>query len=97
MILLKTACFSLWLAMMLVLGLAKLKHEPSSTVSLYLDDPGEAELQIFKAMGRLSAGERLSLEISAHNPNRSELYFIASRITRKYPSIFVKVLGATEN
>lgn len=98
MILLKTACFGLWFTMILALTWAKrLKPDSFSLVSLYLDNPEKAEQQIYSTLGQLIAGERLSLEISEHNPARSELCFIASRISQKYPSVMVQVLDGMEN
>lgn len=99
MLLLKTACFGLWFTMMLTLCLAK-KFKPGDScklVFLHLDDPEKAEQQIYSMLKLLMAGEKLQLEISGHNPAWSEIYFIASRISQKYPAICIHVPGIMEN
>lgn len=92
MILLKAFCFGLWLAMILALIWAKrYEQTPFYQVYLYLDNPEIAEGQIYKTLGQLLQGERLSLEISAYNPYCTELLFIASRIGRRYPAVMVQI------
>ncbi len=70
------------------------KTSPCVPVSLLLDDPEKAELQIYSTLRQLISGEKLWLEISSYNPTRPELYFIASRISRKYPAVSIKILDS---
>ena len=91
--LLKTACFGLWLVIMIMLIWAdQAKSRQAVHFSLHLEDPARAEMQIYDSLHQLSSDIQLNLEISAYNPFCAELYLIAACICRKNPSILVKAL-----
>ncbi len=94
LILLKTACFGIWLLMMILLILAdQAKSSQAMLFSLHLADPSRAEMQIYDSLRHLSSDRQLNLQISASNPFCSEIYFIAACIYRKNPSIIIQALS----
>jgi len=101
LILLKTICFGLWFFMMIQLILAyQVKSRQSDLFSLHLEDPTQAEMQIYHSLRHLRPEVQLNLEISEYHPACSELYFIASCISRKNPSISINpswLQGTTTN
>ena len=98
LILLKTTCFGLWFSMMLLLILAyQAKSRYADLFSLHLEDPAQAERQIYDSLRHLSPGVQLNLEISEYQPACAELYFIASCISRKNPAISVQAPRNKEN
>ncbi len=98
LILLKTICFGLWFSMMILLILADQgKTRQSELFFLQLEDPTQAERQIYNSLHHLSPELQLNLEISEYHPACAELYFIAACMSRKNPSILVKVSGLGGN
>lgn len=94
LILLKTTCFGLWFFMMMLLIFAdKAKSRQVDLFTLQLDDPNQAERQIYDSLRKLKAGAQLHLEIAACHPDCPELTRIASRINRKNPAILFQVSG----
>lgn len=90
LILLKLACFSLWLAMMMRLILAVKPVNPDGyNVTLHLADPEQAEYEVRLALHHMMPRARLCLEISAQNPCWPELLFIASCLQRTNPSVII--------
>ncbi|MBP1762069.1 MAG: hypothetical protein H6Q64_1611 [Firmicutes bacterium] len=97
LMLLKLACFALWLAMMMRLILAgQSENGERYPVMLRLIDPEQAEYEVKSALHYLMPQAQLYLEISCQNPCWPELLFIACCLQRTNPSIIIST-ESTEN
>lgn len=95
LMLLKLACFALWLAMMMSLILTgQSENGERYPVMLRLVDPEQAEYEVKSALHYLMPREQLYLEISCRNPYWPELLFIAFCLQRTNPSIIINTESA---
>lgn len=94
-ILLKMISLGIWFSMMMILIFAtRAKSKPANFFSLKLDDPNQAERQIYYSLHKQqSAKAQLYLEIPASHPACWELTFIADCLSRKNPAILFQVSG----
>jgi hypothetical protein len=89
LILLKLACFGLWLAMMIRLILMQPEDQSRTLLTLRLADPQMAEYEIKSVLSRMMPAEQLCLTISCRQPDWAELFSIASCLQRANPSIVI--------
>ncbi len=90
LMLLKLACFVLWLAIMMKLILAgQSENVERYLVTLHLADPEQAEYEVKSALHYMMPRAQLYLEISCLNPCWPELLLIASCLQRTNPSIII--------
>ena len=90
LMLLKLACFAIWLAIMMRLILAgQSENVERYLVTLRLGDPERAEYEIKSALHYVMPRAQLYLQISCLNPSWPELLLIASCLQRSNPSIMI--------
>lgn len=95
LMLLKLACFALWLAIMIRLILAgHSENVERYFITLHLVDPELAEYEVKSALYYLMPRAQLYLEISCLNPGWPELLLIASCLQRNNPSILISTESA---
>jgi len=95
LMLLKLACFAIWLAIMMRLILAEQSDNVERyPVTLRLVDPEQAEYEVKSTLNYLIPRAQLYLEISCLNPSWPELLLIASCLQRSNPSIIISTESA---